>query len=83
MQDKKKVNTISENFQAIHSSDLRSYLAKVGVLVELENGRYNCFCCDAIITLINFRALTKHNGKLLFACNKEACVARLAGETKE
>jgi len=74
---------IRELFQAIHITDVSNYFSKLGILPEIEKGSYKCFCCNNPITLSNFRALTKHNGKLLFACDNDICVSHLAGQTKE
>ena len=69
---------MNETVQALHPSDVRSFFEEAGLLQDLESRRIACAICGDVITIDNFRAVTRQNGQLRFACCKQACLEALA-----
>jgi len=69
---------MKEVFQAVHSAELESFLSRLDLLDKFRNSEIKCHACADVITLDNFKALTRKGGHLLFSCNKEACLFSLA-----
>lgn len=67
-----------EKIQAIHSRELKQFLADRNLLGPLIASTLRCHACGTVITLENFAAVTRKDGQLLFSCRKEACVRTLA-----
>lgn len=67
-----------EVFQAVHQDDVRALFEGLGLLEDLGKRKIRCHICGDPITIDTFRAVTRHNGKLMFACVKDACLAALA-----
>lgn len=72
---------MKETFQAIHAAELNSFLSRLGVLESLKSGELTCEGCGTVITLDNFRALSRQEGNLVFLCSNEECLLR--GKRKE
>jgi hypothetical protein len=62
-----------ELIRAIHYKDVYSFFASHDLLEELEAGKIRCARCADLISLKNFRAVTRLQGKLVFTCDKESC----------
>ena len=69
---------VKEVLQAVHPVDVYSFFEGLGLAQDLEARRISCRCCGDVITADNFRAATRHHGKLMFACTKDECVIALA-----
>jgi hypothetical protein len=68
---------------AIHPEELIAALERLGLRQEIENGKAECICCRKKITMTNFKAITKHLGKIMYACDSDICVMTLAGLESE
>ena len=69
---------VKETVQALHPADIRTFFEGINLLQVLEARQITCSICGDVITTDNFRAVTKKNGKLRFACDKQACLEALA-----
>lgn len=69
---------MKEIFQAVHSSELEEFIQRLGLLDKFKTGEIRCHACGDIITLDNFKALTRRGNRLLFACTKQRCLLSLA-----
>jgi len=68
---------MSDKIGMIHKEEIKETLYKMGILSTIENGEAICYCCNKTITLQNFKAITKFEGKLYFACENDLCVLTL------
>lgn len=59
--------------KAVHDADLNSFLEKLGLLEEMENGQLRCNFCDCILNFNNFGGVFKENGELKPFCQKTEC----------
>jgi len=69
---------MDEQIQAVHAAEVRSFFSALGLLADLDAGRLTCHCCGDPITEGSFRAAIRHEGRVLLACEKPACVTALA-----
>jgi hypothetical protein len=69
---------MKEIVQAVLGSEVRSFFESLNLLKTFETGQFNCHKCGDVITVENFRAVTRHNGGLMFSCDKNECLASLA-----
>ncbi|MDO9529195.1 MAG: hypothetical protein Q7J27_08545 [Syntrophales bacterium] len=69
---------MKEIFQAVHSSELESFLTRLGLFDRFKAGDIKCHSCGDVIAADNFKALTRKGNQLLFSCNKENCLLLLA-----
>lgn len=72
---------MKETFQVIHAAELDSFLARLDVLEALKSGQLTCEGCGTVMTLGNFRAVSRQEGNLVFLCSNEECLLR--GNRKE
>ena len=59
-----------EVIRSIYHKDVVNFFESIGLSRELERGEIRCSVCGEIITLNNFRAVTRKSENLLFCCNK-------------
>lgn len=69
---------MKEVFQAVHSSEVDEFLARLGLIENFKAGKIKCHACGDVITIDNFKALTRKGNHLVFACTKEQCLLSLA-----
>ncbi|MDL1893110.1 hypothetical protein FBQ87_09515 [Sphingobacteriales bacterium CHB3] len=69
---------MKEIFQAVHSSELLDFISKLGLLERFNSGTITCHACGDIITVENFKVMTRKDDRLLFSCTKEKCLLALA-----
>ena len=74
---------MKEYVQAIHSSEIEEVFKSLKLSEALASGSLHCYCCGMVITKSNFQSMTRHNGELLFACDKENCTLTLASLTQQ
>ena len=63
-----------EVIRTIYYRDVANFFESIGLSEELVRGEIRCSICGEIITLNNFRAVTRKSGELLFCCDRESCV---------
>lgn len=71
---------MQETISAVHHAEVEEFFESLGLLEDLRGGKLVCQTCGTVITLANFRAMTKKSGELLLSCNREDCFQRLAVE---
>jgi len=64
----------SEIIRVIYYKDVAEFFKSLGLFDKLKSGDILCYICGEKITIENFRAVTRKSGKLLFCCNKDACI---------
>ena len=69
---------MKELIEAVHSAELSQLFDRLGLRMDLEAGRLRCYSCGEVISLQNFGAVTKHEGRLKFACCRPGCLSALA-----
>ena len=73
---------MKELFRALHPADVLAFFEGLGLSEEISAGRVRCANCGDAITTENFRAATRHQGRLLFVCNKPGCLVALTELSK-
>ncbi len=68
---------MKEQFRALHPADVLAFFQGLGLSEEVNAGRVRCTNCGDAISAENFRAATRHQGRLLFVCNKPGCLVAL------
>lgn len=69
--------------RTIYHKEVADFFESLGLSEKLAKGKIRCAICGEIITLKNFRAVTRKSGKLLFYCKKESCIQKFAPYLKE
>lgn len=69
---------MKEVVQAVLGSEVRCFFESLNLLQTFEAGQFTCYKCGDIITVENFRAVTRHRGGLKFSCDKTECLSSLA-----
>ena len=64
---------MKETIGAIHSAEVEDLFRSLGLSDALSEGRLHCNECGDPISKVNFRAVTRKEGNLLFSCNRENC----------
>lgn len=62
---------------AIHDHQLETYLASLGVLSEISDGRKHCKVCESQISLENIGAIVPVAGRIEIFCDRAKCLAQL------
>ncbi|MCD6097592.1 hypothetical protein J7K18_01745 [bacterium] len=65
-----------KTLKAIYDEELEEFLEKIGLLEDIRSGMVKCEGCGEIITLDNFGAVSRRNGKLVVFCNSPKCVSK-------
>ncbi len=63
-----------EVIRTIYHKDVANFFESTRLSEKLAGGDVSCSICGEIITLDNFRAVTRKSGNLLFCCDKESCL---------
>jgi len=72
----------SEIIRVIYHKDVTEFFKSLGLFDKLTSGEILCSVCGEKITIENFRAVTRKSGKLLFCCNKDACIQEFISSLK-
>ncbi len=62
--------------RTIYHEETNRFFKSIGLSEKLEKGELQCNVCGEIITVTNFRAVTRKEGDLLFCCDKELCMQK-------
>ena len=76
------MKTEKEVIRTIYHKDVADFFESIGLSEELAQGEIRCIICGGIITLDNFRAVTRKSDKLLFCCDKESCIQEFTSYLK-
>jgi dimeric dUTPase (all-alpha-NTP-PPase superfamily) len=68
MEAKKKI------VKTIYHKETADFFESIGLIEKLMEKKIHCSVCGDVITLENFRAVTRKRGDLLFCCDKERCI---------
>lgn len=60
--------------RAIYHKDITAFFETMALSEKLARGELRCSICGEVITLDNFRAVTRKSENLLFCCDKESCI---------
>ncbi len=71
-----------EVIRSIYHKEVVNFFESIGLSRELERGEIRCSVCGEIITLNNFRAVTRKSENLLFCCNKESCIHKFVSHLR-
>lgn len=80
--DSKFMFTRDDRLKAVYSSDLDSFLEKLGLVEKFNQGGIVCRCCKNVITKESLYAIVPVHDKVEFCCNRPECVLSLAEEAK-
>ena len=75
--------TKDDNLKAVYSTDLDSFLEKLGLAEKFNQGSLICRYCKRIITKESLYAIVPANKSIEFCCNKSECVLSLTEEAKK
>ena len=59
--------------KAVHDTDLKSLLKRLGMMEDMKNGKIKCSLCDCILKFDNFGGIYKENNQLKPFCQKIEC----------
>jgi len=65
------------SLKVFHERHLEELLTKLGLLEKLQKRELLCYVCKKIITMENFGAVFKKNGKVLVVCDDPNCIERV------
>jgi|GEM_PF-1002245 len=65
------------DIKAVHESDLRGFLANIGLLEDFEAGKAKCKFCGDVVTMDNIYSVIKVADKHRLVCSKATCVSEL------
>ncbi len=68
--------------KAVHDSDLEKFLAKLGLLDKIKEGKIRCGICGEVITLDNFLCVYPEEGQIKVCCNKRECYEKVFAKSK-
>ncbi len=68
--------------KAVHDSDLEKFLAKLGLLNKIKEGKIRCSICGDVITLDNFLCIYPEEGQIRVCCNKRDCYEKVFAKSK-
>lgn len=75
--------TKDDSLKAVYSSDLDSFLAKLGFAESFSQGDIVCRYCKCVLTKENLYAIVPAYGTIEFCCNQPECVLSLAEEAQK
>jgi hypothetical protein len=75
--------TRDDNLKAIYSSDLDSFLEKLGLAEKFNQGKLVCRYCKCMITKESLYAIVPAGDTTDFCCNQPECVLSLSEEAKK
>lgn len=81
--DSSFVFTKDDKLKAVYSSDLNSFLEKLGISETFKQGHSVCRYCGTIIKENNLYALVPVNDTIEFCCTQPECILALSGEVKK
>ena len=67
----------TESIKAIHSHDMKTYLARLGVLDDVLKGNSRCAICKKTVTPETISCLYPENGQVMFVCDNASCAESL------
>jgi dimeric dUTPase (all-alpha-NTP-PPase superfamily) len=60
--------------KTIYHKEVADFFESIGLIRNLMEKKIHCSICGDVITLENFRAVTRKKDDLLFCCKKESCI---------
>lgn len=60
--------------KTIYHREVADFFESTGLIKKLVEKKIRCSVCGDVITLENFRAVTRKKDDLLFCCNKDSCI---------
>ncbi len=67
---------------AVHQRDVKAFLARLGLLEDLERGKLKCDICDCQITEENIGTIFKFEGNLRVCCNRADCLKAVVDKVR-
>ena len=61
------------SIKAVYDADLEALLKSLGVVDEIQAGKYRCVFCDQVIHLDNIDGIIPMNNEIAFSCNAPTC----------
>lgn len=75
--------TRDDNLKAVYSSDLDSFLEKLGLAEKFYAGEISCRYCKSVIKKENLYAIIPAGRVVDFCCNQPECVLSLSEEASK
>lgn len=80
LKEREKLMSKSKDIQAVYEEDLEQFLSSIGILFDIDQGLYNCYFCENVITRENFFACFPVFGNVAISCDSPSCMMKLLGE---
>ena len=77
------MDTPKSTIAAVHDDNLAEFLAGLGVLTEVTNGKARCKFCHGPVTLDNLIAVFPESGDVKFVCDRTGCLPSLTEHRAE
>jgi hypothetical protein len=74
--------TETYEISAVHDMDLEKFLADIGVLEDVNEGRVFCKFCKKKITLDNLQVVYPKGHEIVFCCTDTDCFRQSLAERK-
>lgn len=69
-----RLNSDSYEFKVFHERELVQVLHNLSLLEDVRNGKLKCAICNKTITLDNFGAIFRKEGKIYVVCEDARCI---------
>lgn len=66
--------------RAVYERDVKSFLKRLGLIEEVENGDISCHFCGGTITVESFGGILRKDGELRFFCDRIECYVKVLKE---
>lgn len=75
--------TKNDELKAVYSTELDSFLQKIGMDADFKNGTVKCRYCSATVSKDNLYAFIPIDNTIEFCCSQPECILSLAEEAKK
>jgi hypothetical protein len=72
-----------QKIKAVHDDDLEQFLASLGILEKLKEGRLYCSLCRTQITMENIGVIQPKDNEINLICNRISCLSEVEVDTEE
>jgi hypothetical protein len=65
---------------AIGDEDIENWLASLGVLDKVKDGKMQCYICKGDININNIQIVSRSKNEIVLVCDKPECIYHLTQE---
>jgi hypothetical protein len=68
---------------AVCDEDIEGWLASLGILDRVKDGKMQCFICKGEINISNIQIVSRVKGEIVLVCDKAECICNFTKEYKK